>query len=154
MNPTTKTQPSTNTSSLWFDELIATLRTHELQLETDTASEDIKKLYGVLMSENLNEIFKLSKEASQKYFVQKIILEYLKHLDKNLPLKLAFDYNDSEVMVWAEIDDGNQQMEAALERAESKINATYHPYGFDMESMIIEKSDAIPVPNHYKLFKA
>ena len=152
MNSTTKNQ-SPATTTQWFDELIATLRTQELQLDTNTASEEMKHLYSVLMSDNMNEVFKLNKEASQKYFVQKIIFDYLKYLDKNLPLKLAFDYNDSEVMVWAEIEDGNDQMEKVLERAESKINATYHPYGFDMESMIIEKSDAIPVPNHYKLLK-
>ncbi len=57
-------------------------------------------------------------------------------------------------MVWAEVEDNNQAQEKALARAESKVNALYHPYGFDMETMIVEKGDNVPVPNHYKIYKA
>lgn len=138
----------------WFDNLIASLRTHELQLETETATDEIKKIYEVLMGDDLNSMFKMNKDTTQKYFVGKIIVDFLKQLDKNLPLKLAFDFNDSEVLVWAEVDDNNEIQEKILARAESKINAIYHPYGFDMETMVVEKSDQLPVPNHYKIFKA
>ncbi len=60
-------QTSINTTSSrveWFDNLIATLRTHELQLETDTAPDDMKKMYEILMSDNLDEMFKMNKAAS------------------------------------------------------------------------------------------
>lgn len=144
----------TSSRAAWFDELIATLRTHELQLETNTATKEMKELYDILMKNDFDEMFKLNKATAQKHFVGKIIVEYLKYLDKNLPLKLAFDFNDSEVMVWAEIDDNNLFQENALARAESKINAIFHPYGFDMESMIVEKKDNLPIPNHYKVYKA
>ena len=154
MNPQTSTNPKQANRAEWFDNLIASLRTHELQLETDTAPEEIKKAYDIFMGDDLNAMFKLNKDTTQKYFVGKIIVDFLKQLDKSLPLKLAFDFNDSEVLVWAEIDDNNEAQEKALARAESKINATYHPYGFDMEAMVVEKSDKLPIPNHYKIFKA
>jgi len=141
-------------SQVWFDELIATLRTHELQLETDTASPEMKNMYAIFMGNNLDEMFKVNKSTTQQYFVQKIVVEYLKQLDQTLPLKLAFNFNDSEVLVWAEIEDNDEKQEKALANAEAKINATFHPYGFDMESLIVEKSDNLPVPNHYKIFKA
>ena len=110
-------------------------------------------MYDAIMGNNVDELLKTNKALLQKYFVSKIVVEYLKFLDKNQPLKLAFNYNDSEVLVWAEIEDNNEMQEKFLTRAESKINAKYHPYGFDMETMIVEKSDSLPIPNHYKIFK-
>ena len=151
---TATTHTKTNSLAEWFDNLVATLRTHELQLETNTASEEIKQVYGLLTTDNFDAMFKLNKAAAQQYFVGKILIDYLRYLDKNLPLRLAFDFNDSEVLVWAEVDDNNVEQEKLLVRAEAKINAVFHPYGFDMETMIVEKSDHLPIPNHYKTFKA
>ncbi|MBI1782286.1 MAG: hypothetical protein HYR66_13125 [Sphingobacteriales bacterium] len=143
-----------STRAEWFDNLIATLKTHELQLETNTASEEMRQVYDIFMGDDLDAMFKMNKDTTQKYFVRKIIVEYLKSLDKNLPQKLAFDFNDSEVLVWAEINDNDEVQEKILARAESRINSIFHPYGFDMESMIVEKGDNLPIPNHYKTFKA
>jgi len=152
---TTGIQTTKETSAeLWFDELIATLRTHQLQLVTDTASQELKDVYKVLMSENLDELFKVNKAHSQQYFVRQVILEYLRLLENNLPKKLAFDFNDSEVLVWAEIENNDEVQEKALARAESKINAKFHPFGFDMESLIVEAGDNMQIPNHYKIYKA
>lgn len=154
MRPTPQLAPKGNLRSEWFDTLIATLRTHELQLETNTASEELRKTYELLMGGNLTEVMKTNKQTIQQYFVGKIVIDFLKHLDKNIPPKLAFDFNDSEVLVWAEVDDNNEAQEKLISRAEAKINAQYHPYGFDMEAMIVERGDNVPVPNHYKIFKA
>ena len=138
----------------WFDNLIATLRTHELQLETNTASEEIVVLYRNLINSNFDELLKTNKAITQQHFVSKIICEFLKLLDKNIPNKLAFDFNDSEVLVWAEIGDNDEEQEKVLARAESKVNAMFHSYGFDMETMIVEQSDNLAIPNHYKVFKS
>src|SRR5688500_5465677 len=105
--------------AVWFDELISTLRVHELQLETETADPKLKKLYESIFSNNLDEVFRMNKAASQKYFVQKIVLDYLTILDDKMPIKLAFDFNDSEVLVWAEIEDNDQECESQLTRAEA-----------------------------------
>ncbi len=139
--------------AVWFDELISTLRVHEVQLDTDTISPDLKKYYDVLISRNFDEMFRLNKAGSQEFFVKKIIVEYLRILGENKPEKLAFDFNDSEVLVWAQIKDNDHKMESVLNTAEAKINAQFHTYGFDMESMIVENSDNLPIPNHYKTFK-
>jgi hypothetical protein len=149
-----KTQEKQLSRSEWFDNLIATLKTHELQLETNTATEEMKQFYTAIMGDNLDDMFKMQKAAAQKYFVGKIIVDFLKLLDKNIPQKLAFDFNDSEVLVWAEIENNNEAQEKLISRAESKINALFHPYGFDMETMIVESGDNVPIPNHYKIFKA
>ncbi len=138
----------------WFDNLIATLRTHELALETNTASPELVSFYKNLMGNNIDELLKTNKAITQQHFVSKIIVEFLNCLEGILPNKLAFDFNDSEVLVWAEIEDNNVQQENLLSRAESKINAQFHGYGFDMETMIVERGDNLPVPNHYKILKS
>jgi len=143
-----------NERAEWFDNLTATLRTHELALETNTASPEVVNLYKNLMANNLDELLKTNKAITQQHFVSKIIVEFLKYLEGTLPGKLAFDFNDSEVLVWAEIDDNNIKQENLLSRAESKINAQFHAYGFDMETMIVERGDNLPIPNHYKVFKS
>lgn len=140
--------------SQWFDHLVATLRTHEIQLETGTASREIEKFYEHLLGNNLDELLKENKRRTQQHFVSKIIVDFLSKLDNKLPNKLAFDFNDAEVLVWAEIDDNDEKQEKVLARAESSINAAFHEFGFDMELMIVEKSDNLPIPNHYRVFKA
>lgn len=139
---------------IWFDNFVATLRSHQLQIETDTAPKELKALYEDLFSGNMESILKASKQASQEFFVKRIILDYLKKLEKNLPKKLAFDFNDSEVLVWAEVEDDNAEMERKLIMTEASVNAKYHDYGFAMNSTIVESDDEMPIPNHYKIYQA
>jgi hypothetical protein len=138
----------------WFDNFIASLRAHQVQLETQTADSELKKFYETVLVGNANELAHLGKTAAQKHFIPRIIVDYIKLISGNKPLKLAFDFNDSEVLVWAEIKDGEKELEKALLKAEAHINSKYHSYGFDMESTIVESSDNLSVPNHYNTYKS
>jgi hypothetical protein len=138
----------------WFDDLVAELRSHQVQLETNTASKEMKKIYETVLTGNANQLAHLGKFNAQKHFVTRIIIEYIELLKNKLPLKLAFNFNDSEVLVWAEIDGEDSIKERELLKAEAEINAKYHPFGFDMETTIVEKEDCLPIPNHYQTFKA
>ena len=138
----------------WFDKFISTLRSHQIQLETDTAHEELKQFYDTIFGGNVNELVHLGKSSTKKYFVPRIILDYLKLITKTKPLKLAFDHNDSEVLVWAEISDDDFELEKNLLKAEAIINAKYHDYGFDMETTIVEASDKLEIPNHYTHYKS
>jgi hypothetical protein len=139
---------------VWFDEFVATLRSHQMQLETDTASKELKAFYNSLFSGNMDAILKANKQASQEFFVKRMIVDYLEKLNKNLPKKLAFDFNDSEVLVWAEVGQDNEEMERRLILTEAAVNAQYYEYGFSMTSTIIESEDNMAVPNHYKIYQA
>jgi hypothetical protein len=138
----------------WFDSFISTLRSHQLQLETSTASSELKNFYETLFGGNPVDIAQINKSAIQQYFVRRIIFDYLDKIKKLDPIKLAFDFNDSEVMVWVEIEDGNSFVETQLIKIEAYINSMYHQYGFDMETTIVEQSDNHSVPNHYRLYKS
>jgi hypothetical protein len=141
-----------DTTEIWFDELVATLRSHEIMLETQIADEDLKSFYSTLMGGNSFDIANLSRTQTQRHFIGSILWDYLKIIKDSKPQKLAFDYNDSEVLVWAEIDENNDLLEKQLYLAEAQVNAKYHQYGFDMTSMIVEDCDNISIPNHYKVF--
>ena len=136
----------------WFDQLVATLRLHQIQLETETASPELREFYSVILSGNDDQMGLLNKMAAQRHFVGKIVYDYVRLLGKQQPRKLAFDFNDSEVLVWAEINEDDEDMEGFLIMTEAKINAKYHDFGFDMTSMVVEVCDQLPVPNHYQVF--
>ncbi len=136
----------------WFDDLVATLRTHQLLLETETADEETKNLYNILIGGNTLMVAHLSRTLSQRQIIGSILWDYLKIIKENKPQKLAFDFNDSEVLVWAEINENDEVLESSLYLAEAQINAKYHQYGYDMTSMIVECCDAVSIPNHYKPF--
>jgi hypothetical protein len=138
----------------WFDELVGLIRTHELELATNTAPNELKEFYTNAIQGNVDELLSFNKQLSQKHFVSKIIVDYIRILEKHRPLKLAFDYNDSSVLVWVEIQEDNFQMEKKLILAEAKINANYHKFGFAMSSTIVEDSDKLTIPNHYTIYKA
>lgn len=151
---------STTTNNLatikdaWFDEFIAAIRTHQLQLETDTASEGLKKMYDIAIHGTSNQLAELSKVSANQHFIKKIIVSYIKEVEDKMPKKLAFDLDDSEVLVWAEITDDKDEMEDFLLLAEAKVNAEFHKYGYDLTSTIVEERDNLSIPNHYSLVKA
>jgi hypothetical protein len=137
----------------WFDEFIAAIKTHQLQLETNTASEELKGMYDVFMRGSDNELARLSKISANQHFIKKVIVDYVKAVSGQMPIKLAFDLDDSEVLVWAEIENDNEAAEDFLLLAEAKVNAEYHQYGYDLTSTIVEVRDCLSIPNHYSVFK-
>lgn len=144
--------PKQDLKSTWFDNFVATLRVHELALETNTASEEVRSFYETIFSGNIDSMALMNKTLIQKRFVGKIIVDYVKIIHQKSPLKLAFDYNDSEVLVWAEIPNDDEVMERKLIMAEAKINAKYYEFGFDMTTTIVGTRDFMAIPNHYKTF--
>lgn len=152
MHASTAITDQTNLSK-WFEETVAILRTHQLMLETETAPESIKTAYNILINGTEHDLHDRSKMLAQMHFVKSILFDYVKELGNTLPKKIAVNFNDSEVLVWAEIEDDNEKMEEQLFVAEARINAKYHEYGFDMETTIVEESDNLPVPNHYQSLK-
>jgi len=136
----------------WFDNFVAMLRTHELQLETNMASNKMRKMYDVFFSGNTDNMASMSKNNAQRHFVSKMLVDYVGFISKKSPSKLAFDFNDSNVSVWAEIPDDDELMERSLILSEAKINAKYHEFGFDMTTTLVETRDHLSIPNHYQIF--
>ena len=152
MNQSLETQKQGDSHSVenWFDNIVATIRTHELQLNTDTASPEIEQMYRVLMSNNIEQIARTNRLQSNIYFVTQMVIKYMSLLGEKKPNKLAFAFNDSEVLVWAEIDTDDEEMEKRLFLVEAEVNAHFHQFGYDIVTTIVEVDDCQDVPNHYR----
>lgn len=89
-------------------------------------------------------------DASQA-LIKDVVFNFLSEIKKRkaLPSKLAFSLTPATVLVWAEIADNDENLEDQLLLAESKVNAYAKQFDFCIDTMIVEKSDNIPVPSHY-----
>lgn len=135
----------------WFVSLIDNIKVDHFLLETDTASETKKDFYNALINRNDNKVFTDMRRASSQYFIQDLVVEYANEISAHRkPLKLALGISDSKILVWAEIEDDDEEMEDILLLSEAKVNGKYNLQGFYINSTIIEKSDNIPVPPHYQ----
>lgn len=147
---TVATSPTLQTvQETWFEHFIAAIRTHQLQLETDTAPDDLKNAYSIIMHGSNNDMAMLNRLSANRHFIEKIVLEYMELVRERMPVKLAFDLNGSEVLVWAEIQNNDEDMEDFLLMAEAEVNAKYHKFGYDMTSTIVEQRDSLDIPNHF-----
>lgn len=137
----------------WFGSLVHQLRTHELQLLTGTASEELEKFYDKMMSGDEVGLFHQSREASTKYFVKAILEMYIKELQKREVgvQKLALSTSDERILVWIQIDDDDYETEKKLILSQSRVNSVFHKYGFHIELMIVEECDNLKVPPHYHI---
>ena len=145
-------QLATKQLESWFDDFMHHLRADRLMLETNTASDELKQMYHTLSQSHPLEIVKLSRAVNQAILVRGVILKFIELLGETLPSKLAFNYNNSEVLAWAEVNDNDEELTAKIIKAEGKTNAEFHNLGFDIDVTIVEKGDLVPVPNHYKAY--
>ena len=146
--PVTAKETSTD-RAMWFDEIVSTLRTHETMMDSGIADKTIELFYNSMIKGSMDDVMQMSRKAYQQYFISQIIAEYSSYLKEYKPVKFAFDYNDSEVLVCAEIKDDDIQAEKTLILAEAKVNAKFHGFGYDIVTTIVETGDELPVPNHY-----
>ena len=139
----------------WFEELIAAIQTHQFMLDTNTATDELKNFYSNAMDGNADKIALQSKNLGQQHFIQGIVVDYLSQVSRlaKAPHKLAFDLADNEVLIWAEVDDNDNDLEKNLVLAEARVNAKYHGFGYDITSMIVERSDNLSIPAQYIIYK-
>ena len=136
----------------WFVSFIDDMKADHFMLETNSASVEKKDLYTALIRNDSQQIVRQLRTFSTQHYITSIVVDYLNELKSNNknPLKLAFGISDSKILVWSEIEDNDDIMEDVLLICEAKINGKYSEQGFYINSTIIERSDNIPVPSHYK----
>lgn len=137
----------------WFEDMVSTLRTHEVMLETNTADEKTRHLYHTLIEGNVDEISHLTRMAAQKHFFTKLLFGFMHLIDLEKLNKLAFDFNHSELLAWIEIPTDDEALERELILAEAQVNAEHHRYGFHLQTTIVEEEDKLLIPSHYQIVK-
>lgn len=146
-------QNSTDTTRLdqWFDTFIESLKLDNYLLKENLASNETRKLYNVLMDENIGEMMKMTRSTSKMYFMELMIKDYLNELAiREVKFsKIALDLGNSALLSWIELSDDDEKSEDNLIMAEAKLNAKYSDDGFHISTTIVENRDCIPVPAHY-----
>lgn len=151
MSTATKEILFTSTQAeLWFEYLIDKIKEDQTELKTGLASKEKEDFYSAFINGSQYEIIKQNRNFGMQYYISKILFEYMKEIkDRDIkPVKLAFDYSDSKVLVWAEID--NESVEDQLILSQAKINAKFSSEGFCISTTIVEKEDGLTIPAHYK----
>ena len=139
----------------WFESLISSIKVDHLQLKTDTATIEKKRIYDNMIEGRFSDMALDMRNSSSQFFIEELVKDFISELNerKVSTHKLAFDLSDAKVLVWAEIDDLDEQSEDGLILAEARINAHFSKYGFHISSTIVEKSDNLFVPPHYSSVK-
>lgn len=148
------TQPASLSNeqvSQWFEQYISHIRVDQLQMEMGVANSEKTELYKNAIEGNYEEVFKKIRSETSQMLIQKVVNFFLVELFNRQarPEKIAFSLTPATIIVWAEINDDDEKAEDAILLAEAKVNAYARQFDFSVDTMIVEKSDAIPVPSHY-----
>lgn len=136
----------------WFDNMVSNLRYDQTLIENNIIEEDKKKFYHAMISGDQDFLYTSARNSSSAYFITNMVDAYIKELiqSKSKPKNIALELSNSKILVWAEIKEDDELMEDALILAEAKINANFSKHGFYISSTIVEDTDALEVPSHYK----
>lgn len=147
-----KTSIHASDAQAWFDNMVANLRYDQTLHEIDVLEEDKKKFYDALIANDRNFMHSYARNASSAFFITSMVEAYFKELSKvnTKPSKIALELSNSKILVWAEIMEDDELMEDALILTEAKINSIFSEFGFHISSTIVENSDGLEVPKHYK----
>lgn len=140
------------TSENWFDDVIATIRSHQLLLDSGVADQNLQKVYSAFINQDADAIHTLSRETSNRYLISKMIFEFVKNLKESqkLPAELALQLSQNGVNVWAVVNDDDELAERSLILSAAKTNANYVDLGLRIDTTIIEQSDNFPIPEQFK----
>ncbi len=153
--PSTSEHTYTERLDVWFVSMVQKLETDHFLMKENIASDETKNFYEAVIFGDDKSGMAHVRELSTKFFVKNLVMEYFKEISSfnRIPNKLALGLSDSKILVWAEINDSDEDTEDALLLAEARVNQKYHDRGFYITSTITETTDLLPVPPHYQAVK-
>lgn len=162
MTETTKVYESAtgidNKHEQWFSQFIDSINTRiatdKVNLERGDASKETVDFYKSLIEGDYMKTMSVTRNNLSNSIIREMVLYYLKLLnEKGISLsKLAIDISTYKVLVWAEIKANDENSEMGLIRIESIVNGKYgNDTGINIDSIIVEDCDMLPVPAHYNL---
>lgn len=139
----------------WFENLIFGMKTDEIPFQPMMTDENTRALYQHIIAGDDGTIFKNIRREATQVLVKNIIHKFLHEvIDRNaLPDTLAFSLTPTTILVWAEIDDDNEALEDNILMAEAKTNAYARQFNLAIETLVVEKSDLLSIPDHYIAIK-
>jgi len=135
----------------WFDNLVASLRGEQLQLESGIADKEKQAFWKPMMENNSLQIAVTTREMSSRLIIPELIINYLNGLKKRTVdiSSLSFQMSDSKILVWAIVNDDDEDSMDQLFLQEAEVNAKFAEYGFHVSTTIMEKSDNCTTPPQF-----
>jgi hypothetical protein len=139
------------TITQWFDNLVASIRGEQLQLESGIADREKQAFGNPIMENNSLQIALTSREMSSRLVIPQLIINYLNGLKKRTVEinSLSFQMSDSKILVWAVVNDDDEDSMDQLFLQEAEVNAKFAEYGFHVSTTIMEKSGNCATPPHF-----
>jgi hypothetical protein len=142
----------TTALDMWFETTIQELRDDYQAIKLGTAPKEKEDFYNKLINiDNDDELSNELKERISVKFLKKALQAYGTQItsSKHRPLQIALNHSDNKLLVFAIIEDGDEDTENMLLAVAAEINYKFERYGIRVSTMIIEESDNYPVPKHY-----
>lgn len=138
-----------------FDEFVQTLRIDQLQLDAGVASKEKQALYEPLINGDYRQMAINNRNYSSLALAKDMAMTFAFELGKTQlkPNKLAMQLSTNGILVWATINDNDEDTEDAIYIAEAKANAEFYKYGLHLSATVLEESDNYPIPEQYKEIK-
>lgn len=136
----------------WFDSFVASIRVEELQLVSGIANMEKREFWKPFLENNSLEIGSRSRENGSRLIIPELVSDYLygikqRKVDLN---SLSLQLSDSKILVWAVVNDDDEQAMDQLFLQEAVVNAKYGDYGFHISTTIVEKTDNCAIPSQFQ----
>ncbi len=142
---------STVTITNFLNELQHLITTDKMLIEGNVMDEKTVDTYLKLASGEVEKVLEINKDAYLKYLFTNLAKDYIDGLKSmsDKPLKLAINFNNSEMLIWVEIKDDNEKLEDDFLLLQARLNAKYSSKGANVKTTIVEKSDYLAIPPQY-----
>lgn len=139
---------------VWFESLIDQLRADRTAISCGIAPKDTEEFYTKFVTTSVEKILNDNRKVLTMNYIERALKVYNEKLKEysSKPLKVAFNFADSKVYVFAIIDNDDEKTEDALFLSEAYVNAKFSEFGIYFTTTILEKEDNYTIPEHYKIF--
>lgn len=147
-----KTIPSEDHIQEWFNKVAFELKIQRIKHDTNTLDDKVKQLYAELAVGEMKTYAEMSQKFSNDYYRKQLTLDFLQQLGEtpgNLK-RLAINYSLTSVLIWAEIEEGDEEAEDNLILLKASLNAKFNKLGYKISCTIVEDTDRLPIPSKYR----
>jgi hypothetical protein len=117
----------------------------------------MKQAYDEIIEadDDFKQIFIMQNKYATKHFIVEMLNNYVESgiVEHESIVKLAFGLDESKLMVWAEIQDDNEEIEYMLFDLAGNINAEYFETGFQIQTIVTEEYEGLVIPKSYSMYK-
>lgn len=138
----------------FIDQVAAYVKGEELEITAGVAPTQKKEIWEQILKGNYLPMLKVNQNNNNEILGVQIALSFiqnLKAIHKSKPHKLALSQKNNKVYIWAEIADGDDETMEAILASVIDANFEHRDSGISLSPMIVEQSDNLSVPAHFKV---